>query len=165
MKKIPVVVLVLVCLLGLVGCDPGARMLDGDELLHTTVKIELVHYENVNPKLVRLNSRRNAPVFDFSKVTPIATLEEARFEEILMDVTKNELLMFNRTLNEPIGKTLILHQDDGSMIVMYGCVYEKENGSRRYYGGCDIFDENGKFVEYLGNVNNLSMDTLALKYI
>ena len=50
MKKVWIIAFVLICLLGLVGCDPGTNMIDGDELVRNTVKIELVDYENLNPK-------------------------------------------------------------------------------------------------------------------
>ena len=56
MKRIVMILLVLTCMLGLVGCDPAWDGIDGDELLEHTVKIELYNYENTNPKHCRMGS-------------------------------------------------------------------------------------------------------------
>jgi hypothetical protein len=85
MKKALIIVLVLTCLFGLVGCDPAVKTLYKDELLANTTKIELVDYENENPKLLNLK-RKEKPRFDFNKATLIATLDETHFEDILNDV-------------------------------------------------------------------------------
>ena len=149
MKRTWIIVFVLICLLGLVGCDPGWSTIDGDELLEHTVKIELYDYENTNPKLLKRN-RRKKPVFDFDKATFIAELEESRFEDLIMDMDGYECLLFGNALNEPIGKTLVLYQDNGNMVVLFSCVYKKEHKATKYYGECIIFDENGVFIEHIG---------------
>ena len=81
MKKSLIIVLVLTCLFGLVGCDPAVKTLYKDELLTNTTKIELVDYENENPELLNL-SRKEKPRFDFNKATLIATLDETHFEAL-----------------------------------------------------------------------------------
>ena len=72
---------------------PGVKTLDGGELLENTVKIELYYYENTNPKLINLNSKKT-PSFDFSKATFIAALEESHFEDVVKDIAKQECLVF-----------------------------------------------------------------------
>ena len=163
MKKILIIVLFLACLLGLVGCDPGRHRLDANELLSNTVRIELVHYENTNPKVLRIG-RRKTPIFDFCNATPIATLADSHIEEVVKDIAARDLYLIGRTLNQPIGKTLILYQRDGNMIVLFGCAYENKKGDTKYYGMCNIFDENGQFVEYLGDISHDYVDTLEAKY-
>ena len=163
MKKALIVVLILTCLLGLVGCDPGVNNLYKDELLANTVKIELFHYENKNPKLLR-TSAREKPSFDFNKATLIATLDETHFEDIINDVTQIDYFVFGTALNEPMGKTLVLYQNNGNIIVLYGCVYTNEKNKTFYYGDCYIFDENGVFVEYIGDVGYLFLDEIEATY-
>lgn len=163
MKKGLIIALALACLLGLAGCDPSTDYLDGEEILDNTVKIELYDYENTNPKLVRLDGK-NPPIFDFSKATFIAALDESLFEAVVGDIAKQELMLFDRSLNEPIGKTLILYQSDGNMIVLFSCIYKNERGGTRYYGQCNVYDENGSFVAYLGDISCVYVDTLESEY-
>ena len=162
-KKLLIIMSVLTCLLALVGCDPGWNMLDENELLSNTTKIELVNYENTKPKLKRIRGK-NTSTFDFSKATYIATLDESSFEAVIKDIAEQELLVFGRTLNEPIGKTMVLYQDNGNMVVLFGCIYKNEKIGTRYYGYCNIYDENGKFVDYLGDINYDYVDELETKY-
>ena len=163
MKKALIIVLVLTCLFGLVGCDPAVKTLYKDELLANTTKIELVDYENENPELLNL-SRKEKPRFDFNKATLIATLDETHFEDILSDVAEIDYLDFGTALNEPMGKTLVLHQSNGNMIVLFGCVYTNEKDKTFYYGDCFVFDENGVFVEYIGDVGYLFLDEVESSY-
>ena len=163
MKKALIIILALICLLGLVGCDPGVKTLDRGELLENTVKIELYYYENTDPKRINLNSKKT-PSFDFSKATFIAALEESHFEDVVKDIAEQECLVFPRILNEPIGKTMILYQANGNMVVLFGCVYKEENAPTKYYGECNVFDENGVFVEHIGNIGSDYVDTLESRY-
>lgn len=163
MRKVLIIVLVLTCLFGLVACDPGVSYLNKDELLANTVKIELIHYENENPKLLRIGAKEN-PRFDFNKATLIATLDETHFEDILNDVAEIDYLIFGTALNEPLGKTLVLYQSNGNMIVLFGCVYTNEKNKTFYYGDCNIFDENGVFVEHIGDVGYLFLDEIESTY-
>ena len=163
MRKIIIIAFVLTCLLGLVGCDPGTNTIDGDELLENTVKIELYYYENTNPKLVNLNGK-SMPIFDFSKATFIASLDESYFEDVLKDIAEQECLVYGNVLNEPIGKTMILYQENGNMVVLFSCVYENGKKLTRYYGECNVFDENGIFIEHIGRISSDYVDTLELTY-
>ena len=168
MKKIVVLILVLVgvltCLLVFTGCDPAMHTLDTDKLLANTVKVELVEYKNENPKLIQNLNGKNKPTFDFNKVTPIATLDDSKIEDIINDLGEYGYLYWNRTLNEPIGKTLILHQSNGDMLVLFGCVYENEKGITYYHDGCIMFDKDGKYIEYIGDFGNVGMENIEAKY-
>ena len=161
MKKVLIIVLTLTCLLGMVGCDPGINNLSKGELLADTVKIELYDYKNENPELLRLS--RKKPSFDFNNATLIMALDESRFEEILNDIAEQDYLDFGTALNEPMGKTLVLYQSNGDMIVLFGCVYETKN-STYYYGDCYMFDKNGVLVEYIGDVSHVFIDEIESTY-
>lgn len=163
MKKVLIIVLALTFLLGLVGCDPSTNHLYNDELLANTVKNELYHYENQNPKLIHIGTKTK-PIFDFSKATLVATLDETYFEDILNDVAEKDYMVRGTALNEPMDKTLVLHQSNGNMIVLFGCVYKNENGRTFYYGDCNVFDENGVFVEYIDDVDHLFLDKVDATY-
>ena len=163
MKKCLILVLALACVLGLLGCDPAMDRLDGEQLRDNTVKIELYAYENDAPRLIRAD-KMDASVFDFGKATFQAALEEERIEEVAAEIAEQELLLFDRTLNEPIGRTLVLHQSDGTMIVLFGSVYRTKVGLNQYFGYCNRYDENGAFVEYLGDLSHSFVDELADRY-
>lgn len=164
MKKALVIVLMLSCLLVLVGCDPGKGHLYKDELIANTVRIDLVDYKNENPKQLNVRRGKQKPRFDLSKATFIDTLDEAYFEEFLSEIAADIYLKFPNALNEPMGKTVVLYQKNGNMIVLFGCPYTNERGKTWYYGDCYIFDENGAFVEYIGDVGHLFGDQIASKY-
>lgn len=163
MKKVWIIVFTLICLLGLNGCDPGSNQIDVNEILNNTEKIELFQYKNTKPKLLR-PSKWKTPVFNFSNATLLATLDDSYIEDVVKDIAGEELLVFGKVLNEPIGKTMVLYQSDGNMLVLFGCLYKNEKGGTRYYGQCILFDENGKYIEYLGNIDHDYVDKLALKY-
>ena len=163
MKKLIIIAFTLFCLAGLVGCDPGTNTLDGDKLLESTVKIELYDYENTNPQLVKLNGK-NKPIFDFSKATFIAALEESLFEDVLKDIAEQECFVYGNALNEPIGKTMILHQENGNMVVLFSCVYKNGKKLTKHYGECNIFDEKGLFIEHIGRIGSDYVDTLESTY-
>ena len=163
MKKALIMALILACILGLVGCDPGTNTIDGYELLENTVKIELFNYENANPKLLNLNGKKS-PVFDFSKATFIAALDETHFEDVIQNIAEQECLIFGNALNEPIGKTMVLYQENGNIVVLFSCVYQNEKKLTKYYGECDIFDENGTFIEHIGRIGSDYVDTLESTY-
>lgn len=163
MKKYIALVLILLYMLCMPGCDPGVKMVDGEELLENTVKIELYDYDNKNPKLYRLNGKQ-MPTFDFGKATWIAALEETRFEAVIKDIAERQYAVFGKVLNEPIGKTLILYQENGNMLVLFGCVYKNGIGLTKYYGDCNVFDENGRFIEHIGRVSSDYIDILEQEY-
>lgn len=163
MKKRWIAVFVLACLMMLPGCDPGTKTLDGKALFSNTVRVELYQYDNPSPANLRIGGKKTA-VFDFSHATLLGTLDESQYEDLAKEITGYETLLFGRVLNEPIGKTLVLHQSDGNMVVFYGCVYRNRWGGTRYYGECNIYDENGMFVSNLGDIESDFVDKLEVKY-
>ena len=50
------------------------------------------------------------------------------------------------------------------MIVLFGCVYTNEKDKTFYYGDCFVFDENGVFVEYIGDVGYRFLDEVESSY-
>jgi hypothetical protein len=162
-KKALIVILIITLLSGLLGCDPSPNHLQKDDLLAATIKIELVDYNNENPKLLSINGIKK-PKFDFSKVTSIATLEESRFEELINYISEIDYLYDGTALNAPMGKTLILHQSNGNIIVLFGCTYTDEDDETRYFGECYVFDEYGALVEYIGSVGYTFSDHIVSTY-
>ena len=163
MKRALIIVLLLTFLFWGVGCDPGWNYLYKDELVENTVKIQLFDYENETPKILRLSGNKK-PHFDFNKTNLIDTLDEAYFDNVLNDVSGYRYLDFGTALNEPMGKTLVLYQSNGNMIVLFGCAYTTAKGENFYYGDCYVFNEIGVFVEYIGELNYLFVDEIAATY-
>lgn len=163
MKRFMIIVFLLVYSLTLAGCDPETTTLSREKLISHTTKIELVEYTNEKPKFVDIDGA-NAPVFDFDKATFIGELDENYMEDVIQDIWKQELICWGRALNEPIGKTLILYQEDGNMLVLFGYVYKSGWQATRYYGECIMFDENGAFIKYFGDISHEYVDLLAAEY-
>ena len=162
-KFLSFIVCMILSLFCFTGCDPDSRYINAEETIASTVKIELVDYKNENPKLLKLK-KEEKPKFDFSKATLIATLDDSQFENIINDMSKMMLLMYPRALNEPIGKTIILYQQNGDMIVLYDSVYTNNKGNVFYYRGCTKFDKNGVFIEYLGHIDTDLFNSLLSTY-
>ena len=164
MKKfLSFIVCMILSLFCFAGCDPGFNAIDAEETIANTVKIELVDYKNENPKFLKLK-KEEKPKFDFSKATLIATLDDSQFENIINDMSKMTLLIYPRALNEPIGKTIILYQQNGDIIVLYDSVYTNNKGNVLYYSGCTKFDKNGVFIEYLGDLGSDRFNSLLSTY-
>ena len=162
-KRVLMFALILTCLIGLVGCDPGTNMVDGNDLLENTIKIELYSYENTNPNQIKLNGK-NMPIFDFNKATFIASLDKSHYEDIINDISEQECHVYDLVLNEPIGKTIVLYQNNGDMVVLFSCVYKNGNKLTRYYGECNVFDEKGIFIEHIGRIGSDYVDRLEATY-
>ena len=163
MKKSFVIVLLFAFLFTLVGCDPLPNSLDRKELLENTVKIELFDYENESPKLLDTSGKRK-PRFDFDKATFLAALDESQFEALIDDLTKSEYLLFGTALNEPMGKTLVLHQSSGNMYVLFGCPYTSKWGDNKYFGDCYLFDRDGNYMEHIGDVSHRFSERIVSEY-
>ena len=161
-KKVLGIMLVFICLLGLSGCDPKMNQLSKAEA-STVVKIELVDYKNDHPELLTISGEEK-PRFDYGKATLIATLDESRFGALIEEVTEMYYTDYGTALNEPMGKTLVVHLNNGSMIVWFGCVYTNENNKTFYYGDCYVFAQNGEFIRYIGDVGYNFPDTVESKY-
>jgi hypothetical protein len=144
--------MIFFCLLSFASCDPGSNVLDIDYLLENTTKVELVFYNNEEPEILNLN-KAEKPKFDFNKATLIETLDIAYTEDIVNELVGGDFLDWNRALNEPIGKTIILYQENGDMYVFYKQSYTDKKGSERYPRECVRFDQNGKFIEYIGDLD------------
>ena len=151
-RLISVIIGVFFCLLSFAGCDPDRNVLDVNYLLENTTKVELVFYNNDEPEILNLNGKEK-PKFDFNKATLIETLDITYTEDILNDLASGAFLDFNRALNEPIGKTIILYQRNRCMYVFYKQSYTDKKGSVRYPRECVRFDENGEFIEYIGDLS------------
>jgi hypothetical protein len=149
-------------LLSLVGCDPAVYTISKGSLSNI-VKIELYNYENNAPEIIDVDGEKK-PKFDFNKATLIATLDESRFDEILNEISSFHYTNYGNALNEPMGKTLVLHRSNGNFIVLFGCIYTNENGNTFYYGDCYEFHKDGSFYTHTGDVGYLFSDRIEAKY-
>ena len=121
--------------------------------------------KNENPKIVfKLDKSNEKPIFDFRKTTLMKALPDLKYVNLMKDVGNKDYLRYNRVLNELMNKILILYQSSGDMIILYDCVYTDDKRSAHYYGECYIFDENGNFIDYVGDVGNYYIDYLESEY-
>ena len=150
MKKFLFIIFTVIigCLI-FTGCDPGFRYLSEDN----TVKIELIEYTNDDPHLIDFERPEKKPKFDFTKAVHIATLDDSLQEHFMSEVSKCDFRYSDQTLNEPSGKTIILYQDNGNIIVLSSWIYIGDTGTA-YGCKCDIFDKDGNFIEHRGSVGH-----------
>ena len=131
---------VLVMLFLYYGRNPYDKVMDAEDVRLNTTKIELVYYENPNPRRLDLNFWRK-PVFDPDKTTFIASLDKAECEDIIAAITDRSYLYNGLCANEPVAETIILYQNNGNMVVLYNV---------EEFRDCVIFDGNGRYVNCIG---------------
>lgn len=144
MKKIILLVLIFVSFI-FAGCvsDPPVYLFDSDELITNTVKIELVECVNDNPEIIKVDDD-TITSFDYNSANVLDKLDNIEFENFIIRLSTIRFHIDNRSVNKPIGKTLILHQKSGNMIVL-SCTSIESVG----YSFVSEFDSNNNYIAHI----------------
>lgn len=146
MKKFNLVIVIMVFVsMFLTGCDPETYYFDSTELIDNTIKIELVECQNDNPERIEV-SEDNTPSFDYDNVELVDNLDDSHFESFIIELSSITFHIENYSANKPLGKTLILHQKNGDMIVL-SCTKVGDIG----YSFASKFDSNSNFITHIAN--------------
>ena len=143
MRKFILVFIVLSVSIVLKGCDPATYYFDADVLISNTIKIELVECKNDDPELIEINEK-NITSFDYDNVELIDSLDNSQFESFIKKLSNITFHKENYSVNKPIGKTLILHQKNGDMIVL-SCTLIDGTG----YSFVSEFDLDNNYITHI----------------
>lgn len=143
-----------------VGCDPATYHFDADALIADTVKIELAECENDDPEEFFIDED-HIPSFDYGNAKIIDSLDPGQFESFIVGLAAITFhIEEDYSANMPIGRTLILHQSNGDMIVLSCNGFDGE-----YYSFASLFDSNSHFIAHIANFADApSFDELLNAY-
>ena len=142
MKKFSILILTVLFIIGLVGCDPGTCYFFKDSYLDKVERIELVRYKNEDFEMV--DASETVLKFDHAKVEKIDTLDAQKVEDFLNDFEKIVFHLEQESVNEPTGYCLLWYLKNGNFIV-FSCTLIK--GDRGYCMAAE-FDANDRFVKH-----------------
>lgn len=144
MRKFILVFMIIVLLpIVLTGCDPATYYFDSNALIANTIKIELVECKNDKPEMIEVNEE-NITSFDYNNVELLDSLDKSQFESFIMELSSIAFHLENFSVNKPIGKTLVLHQKNGDMIVL-SCTLIDDLG----YSFVSKFDSNNNYIAHI----------------
>lgn len=144
MKKFILVIILMVSIF-LTGCvsDPETYYFAAADLIANTIKIELVECKNEKLEMIEVNEK-SITNFDYNEVEPIDNLDNSQFESFIIELSSITFHKRNYSANKPIGKTLVLHQKNGDMIVL-SCTLVDGRG----YGFASKFDSNCNYITHI----------------
>ena len=152
------VLCLLFVLLTLTATTPGHFYYDAEELRVQVVAIELIDYNNPEPRTfgggcVLVTQHQFFPAFDFERMELIETMPEENFEDFFAELSRDWVLtgeFFGCTSERqraPEGRSIIMHYENGEFEVL----------SERFIGRCR---ECGRFIEYLGRLEGGTLRAL-----
>lgn len=141
MRKI-CAMLSLICVL-LCGCDPQTYYFDSTEIAENAVKIELVICENSSPVIVNV-TEDTVLHFDIDHATIVKELEQEKKEEFARELSAITFHKEPKSVNAPIGYTLLIHMQNQEVIVLSCTVVD---GTA--YGMASVFSDTGEFVGHV----------------
>lgn len=144
MRKFILIIMVLVSIF-LTGCvsDPETYYFNSTDLIDDIIKIELVECQNDNPVKIKVDAN-NTPSFDYYNVELIDSLDNGQFESFIIKLSCITFHKESYSVNKPIGKTLVLHQKNGDMIVL-SCTIIDDRG----YSFASKFDSNCNYIAHI----------------
>lgn len=158
MKK-SISIFMVFLLIVLTGCEPPAYYFDSNDLIANTVKIELLSCKNNNPGMIEVDEN-NIPSFDYNDVETIDSLDHNQFESFIIELSTIRFHIYNHSVNKPIGRTLILHQKNGDMIVL-SCTLINDVS----YSFISKFDSNNNYITHIAFfADRPSFETLLNTY-
>ena len=92
--------MVICVLVSLGGCvwDPAITYFDYDELKEQIATVELINYENENPKIIKDAS--NVLPFDFAKMEVIETLAADKIDDFVTDLSETGFMDYSSFAKE-----------------------------------------------------------------
>ena len=141
MKKM-ISYIMIICVLG--GCvwDPAITYFDYDELKEQIATVELINYENENPKIIKDAS--NVLPFDFAKMEVIETLASDKIDDFVTDLSETGFMDYSSFAKEPVGICIKITYKDGKFIIITSTLIDVA------YALVEVFDSNGFSIEHIG---------------
>ena len=126
------------------GCvwDPELYQFEYEKLKGQIASVELINYENENPKIIKDAS--NVLPFDFAKMEVIETLASDKIDDFVTDLSETGFMDYSSFAKEPVGICIKITYKDGKFIIITSTLMDVA------YGLVEVFDSNGYPIEYIG---------------
>jgi hypothetical protein len=137
--------LILSLVLIISGCvsDPNTYYFNYEELSINVISIELINYENNNPRIINVNES-NISNIDFHKLVVLEVLPSQSIDSFIRKISEITFHKSNKSAETPIGRGIKLNYNNGNFVII-SCTLTKERG----YSFVAEFDDKGKFVKHI----------------
>ena len=144
MKKRIVMITCLCLFILLNGCvsDPPTYFFEYEKLKGQIASVELINYENENPKIIKDAS--NVLPFDFAKMEVIETLASDKIDDFVTDLSETGFMDYSSFAKEPVGICIKITYKDGKFIIITSTLIDVA------YALVEVFDSNGFSIEHIG---------------
>ncbi len=136
-------IILLFVILSLCGCDPATYHFDASNIIDQATKIQLVLCENDNPINIKVEED-TILFFDIDNIRIIDTLETEKIEEFAYELSTITFHKEMKSVNSPVGYTLIIYMQNQELIVL-SCTVINGIG----YGMAAVFLNDGSFVRHI----------------
>ena len=126
------------------GCvwDPELYQFEYEKLKGQIASVELINYENENPKIIKDAS--NVLPFDFAKMEVIETLASDKIDDFVTDLSETGFMDYSSFAKEPVGICIKITYKDGKFIIITSTLIDVA------YALVEVFDSNGFSIEHIG---------------
>ena len=144
MKKRIFVLLIMMAVL-MTSCvwDPEGYIFNYEELKEEVIGVELIEYENSDPKIVKKSSE--VLPFDFNKMKSIKTLASEQTEEFIKSFTDIRFMKSYNYSNAAVGISIKINYKNGEFLIVSSNIIDD-----RAYRFVVKFDSNGDVIEVIG---------------
>lgn len=145
MKKRFSLILSLLIIIFISGCvsDPNTYYFNYEELSSNVISIELINYENSNPRIINVNEISISNI-DFQKLEVLEELPSQSIDSFIRRISEITFHESNKSAEAPIGKGIKLNYKNGNFVLI-SCTLTKERG----YSFVTEFDDRGNFVKHI----------------
>ena len=142
-KRVFVLLILMAVLVTSCACDPPSYRFNYEELKEEVVGVELIEYENSDPKIVKKSSE--VLPFDFNKMKSIKTLDSEQMDEFIKSFTDIHFMRFDDYSNAAVGISIKINYKNGEFLIVSNKVTDD-----RGYRFIVKFDSDGDVIEVIG---------------
>lgn len=144
MKKTISYIMIICVFISLSGCvwDPASYLFDYEKLKEQVATVELINYENEEPKKIKDISE--ILPYDFDKEEVLETLPADKIDDFIMDLSEIRFMIDSDFSNSPVGICIKVTYKNGEFIIITSTLMDVA------YGLVELFNSNGCPIEYIG---------------
>ena len=144
MKKTISYIMIICVFISLSGCvwDPASYLFDYEKLKEQVATVELINYENEEPKKIKDISE--ILPYDFDKEEVLETLPADKIDDFIMDLSEIRFLDYSSFAKEPVEICIKITYKNGEFIIITSTLMDVA------YGLVELLNSNGCPIEYIG---------------
>ena len=144
MKKTISYIMIICVFISLSGCvwDPASYLFDYEKLKEQVATVELINYENEEPKKIKDISE--ILPYDFDKEEVLETLPADKIDDFIMDLSEIRFLDYSSFAKEPVEICIKITYKNGEFIIITSTLMDVA------FGLVELFNSNGCPIEYIG---------------